>query len=64
MVLLSAIEASRPQSGVGIATGLSGKSRNRENRELKRLVCSVNYDVKRGQSHRMTRKGRGDKCYS
>jgi hypothetical protein len=30
--------------------------------ELKRLVCSVNYDVKGGQSHRVTGKGRGGKC--
>jgi hypothetical protein len=32
---------------------------NRGNRELKRLVCSMNYDVKGGQSHKVTGKGRG-----
>jgi len=62
MALFAAIEASRPQSDVGSLPDLSGKSGNRGNRELKRLVCSVNYDGKGGQSHRVTWKGRGGKC--
>jgi hypothetical protein len=63
MALFTAIEASRPQSWVGSVTDLSGKSGNEGNHELKRLVCSVNYDVKGVQSHRVTGKGRGGKCY-
>jgi len=63
MALFTTIEASRPQSGVGSVTDLSGKFGNRGNHELKRLVCSVNYDVKGGKSHRVTGKGRGGKCY-
>jgi hypothetical protein len=47
---------------VSSVTDLSGKSRNRGNHELERLVRSVNYDVKGGQSHRVTDKGRGGKC--
>jgi len=35
-------EATRHQRGMGSVPNLSGKSGNRGNRELKRLVCSVN----------------------
>jgi hypothetical protein len=48
MALLTTIEASRHQSGVGSVLDLSGKSDNRGKHELKRLLCSMNYDVKRG----------------
>ena len=38
------------------------KSNNRGKHELKQLLCSMNYDVKGGHSHRVTAKGRGGKC--
>jgi hypothetical protein len=57
MAMLTGIEASQHQSGVGNVPALSGKSGNRGNCELKRLVCSVNYDVKGGQSHIVIEKG-------
>jgi hypothetical protein len=51
MALCTAIEASRHQNGVGSVLDFSGKTCNRGNHELKRLTCSVNYDVKGGHSH-------------
>lgn len=62
MALFTTIEASQPQSGVSSVTYLSGKSGNRGNHELKRMVCLMNYDVKGGQSHGVTGRGRGGKC--
>jgi hypothetical protein len=59
MALFTAIEARRHQSGVGSVSDLSGKSGNGGNSELKQLLCSMNYDVKGGQSHRVIGKGRG-----
>ncbi|XP_035543339.1 uncharacterized protein LOC118347632 [Juglans regia] len=47
MALLVAIEASR------------SKSASKQDRELKRLTCSINYDVKEGSSGRVRSKGRG-----
>lgn len=47
---------------MGSVIDLSGKSGNRGNRELKRLVCLVKYDVKGGQSQCVTGKGKGGKC--
>jgi hypothetical protein len=62
MALFTVIEANEPHSGMSSVPDSCRKASNRGNRELKRLVCSMNYDVKGGQSHRVTRKGRGSKC--
>jgi hypothetical protein len=59
LMLVIAIEASRHQNGVGSVPDLSVKSSNRGNRELNRLVCSLNYDIKGGHSNRVKAKGRG-----
>jgi hypothetical protein len=45
MALFTSIEADQPQSGVGSVIDLREKSGNKGNHELKRFVCSVNYDV-------------------
>jgi hypothetical protein len=51
MALCTAIEANWHQNGVGSVPDLSGKTRNKRNRELKRLTCSMNYDVRGVHSH-------------
>lgn len=62
MTLFIAIEGSRHQNGLASAPNLCSKSSNRGNRELKRLVCSINYDLKGGHSNRVKCKGRGPTC--
>jgi len=44
------------------APDLCSKSANKENRELKRLVCCVNYDTNGGHSNRVRGNGRGLNC--
>lgn len=58
MMIKFAIEASRAQSGVNSVIDLNGKSGNRGNRELKKLICLGNYEVKGGQSLRVIGKWR------
>lgn len=55
MALLTAIEESHYQNDLAS----SSKLVNRENKDLKRLSCSVNYDLKGGSSNRGKIKGRG-----
>jgi hypothetical protein len=62
MALLNAIDANRYHSGMGPITDLSVKIENRGQHEVKRLECSMNYEVKGGQSSRLARKGRVGKC--
>jgi hypothetical protein len=50
LVLFSAIKASRHQNIAVNASYLSFKPGNIGNHELKRLICSVNYDMKGGHS--------------
>jgi hypothetical protein len=50
IALFTTIEANRSHNGVGHVTDLSAKFRNRGQREVKRLECSLNYDIKGGQS--------------
>jgi hypothetical protein len=51
MALFSATEASRDQKGLASPSFIA-KLVNRRHRKLRRLVCSVNYDLKGGQSTR------------
>lgn len=44
MVLFTAIKASRHQNGPASSPSSLSKSMNRGQCELKRLVCSINYD--------------------
>lgn len=60
MELVIAIDAKR--NGVGKASEMKAKTEKRSYRGLKRLACLVNYEAKEGQSSRMTRKGRDDRC--
>jgi hypothetical protein len=50
MALFIAIEASRDQYGLASPSSSLSKFTNRRQHELKRLACSVNYDLKGGQS--------------
>lgn len=52
LVFFTAIEASRNQNGVSSVPNLSVKSANRGNCELKRLLCSLNHNIKGGHSNR------------
>lgn len=61
--LFTAIEASRHQNGLADSPSSISKLGNRGQRELKRLACSINYDLKRGHSSRGKGKGRGPACY-
>lgn len=54
MVILTAIEASHYKN----ETASSSKMRNRENREFKRLSCSINYDSKGDSYSHGRNKGR------
>jgi hypothetical protein len=47
---------------VWVVPDLSVKSADRGNCELKRLACSVNYDIKGGHSNRVKGKGMGVNC--
>lgn len=58
--LFTAIEASRKQNGSASSSSLFSKSVNRGNCELKRLACSISYDVKGGNSSGGKGKGRGN----
>jgi len=62
MDLFNDIEAHRYSNKVRHDNNLRAKFGNRGQREVKRLECSVNYDGKRGQSSRLTRKGRVGNC--
>jgi hypothetical protein len=61
--LFTAIEARRHQNGLADSPSSISKLGNRGQRELKRLACSINYDLKRGHSSRGKGKGRGPTCY-
>jgi len=62
MELFKDIEAHRYSNRVGHDNNLSATFRNREQREVKRLECLVNYNGKGGQSSRLARKGRVVNC--
>lgn len=59
LALFSAIEASRHQNGLVSVPDVCFRTTNKGNQELKRLVCSVNYDINGGQSNKGRGKGRG-----
>jgi hypothetical protein len=61
--LFSAIKASRHQNIAVNASYLSFKPGNIGNHELKRLICSVTYDMKGGHSDRGKGTGRGFNCF-
>lgn len=61
MALFTTIEASRHQNGAASSPSSLSKLANRGRRELKRLACSINYDLKGGQ--RGKGKGRGSTSY-
>jgi hypothetical protein len=46
MIMFTAIDASRCQKGSVGSTNIYSKSANRGNHEQKRLVSSINYDLK------------------
>jgi hypothetical protein len=62
MAMFTMIQASQHQNSLASTPDLCSKSANRGNRELKRLVCPVNYDIKGGHSNRVKGEGRGSKC--
>lgn len=59
LALFSAIEASRHQNRLVSVPDVCFRTTNKGNQELKRLVCSVNYDINGGQSNKGRGKGRG-----
>lgn len=61
MALLTTIETSRNRNGPDGPTSPLPKLENKRHHELKRLACSINYDLKGGQSSRG--KGKGPYCF-
>lgn len=59
LALFTTIKANRYQASLGSDPKCCYKLVNRGNRELKMLICSVNFDMKGGHSNRGKGKGRG-----
>lgn len=64
MALLTTIESGQFQGDQASPSSPLSKSANRGQQELKRLACSINYDLKGFHSSRGKGKGRGSSCLS